>query len=110
MPRDDSLVDCGRPSGAGSPILVPDGPTPGGAGMPLSAKNALRRYLIALAGVVLAAASRVAFDPLLAERFPFLPFLIAIVAAAWYGGFGPAMLALGLSWLAIDRYFLPTGG
>src|SRR3954452_6592431 len=96
--------------GAGSPILVPHGLTPDGAGMPLSAKNSLRRYAIALTGVALAMASRVAFDPLIGERFPLLPFLIAVVVAAWYGGFGPASLALGLSWLAIDRYFLPTSG
>src|SRR3954454_22508143 len=96
--------------GAGSPIHVLHGLTPGGAGMPLSAKNALRSYAIALTGVALATASRIAFDPLLGERFPLLPFLIAIVVAAWYGGLGPARLALGLSWLVIDRYFLPSSG
>ena len=37
-------------------------------------------------------------------------FLIAVVVSAWYGGFGPATLAVCLSWVAIDRFVLESGG
>ena len=88
------------------PLHHPNRLAPGGDGMHLSSTNSTRSYFIAVAGVVLATASRVAVDPLLGDHSPFLPFFVAIVLAAWYGGFGPAILAVCLSWLAIDRFHL----
>jgi hypothetical protein len=47
---------------------------------------------------------------LLQRFFPHLflfQFFAAIVASAWYGGMGPAMLTVVVSILAIDYFFLP---
>jgi PAS domain S-box-containing protein len=70
----------------------------------------LQRYLTAVAAVALATATRVALVPVLGDRFPFLAFLVAIILAAWYGGFGPAIVAIGLSWLALDQFLLQPRG
>src|SRR4051812_24962789 len=78
--------------------------------MPLTSKNTSRRYLLAVAGVALATATRLVLHPLLGDRFPFLASFVAVVLAAWYGGFGPALLAVGLSWLAMDRFLLEPRG
>jgi two-component system CheB/CheR fusion protein len=74
------------------------------------ATNSPWRYLIAVAGVALATAARLAVDPLLGDRMPFVPFFVAVVLAAWYGGPGPSILAVGLSWLAIVRFRLEPHG
>src|SRR6267142_7073986 len=44
------------------------------------------------------------------ESTPFVSlFLCAIMVSAWYGGFGPGLLAIALSVLAFDYFFLlPT--
>ena len=55
--------------------------------------------------VALATVIRLVLDPFLGDSFPFLAFFVAIVFAAWYGGYGPSLLALVLSWLSFD-YFL----
>ena len=73
---------------------------------PRSSTNSARNYFIAVAGVILATATRLALDPWLGDRFPFFAFFVAVVIAAWYGGFGPAILAVCLSLLAIDRFLL----
>src|SRR5258706_12267562 len=47
---------------------------------------------------------------LLQRFFPHLflfQFFAAIVASAWYGGMGPAMLTVVVSILAVDYFFLP---
>jgi PAS domain S-box-containing protein len=67
-------------------------------------------YLVAVAGVALATAVRVALDPLLGDRFPFLTCFVVIIPLAWYGGFGPTLLAVCLSWLAIDHFVLKPHG
>jgi PAS domain S-box-containing protein len=90
--------------------MMARGLAPGGDGMPHSSTNWPQSYGITAAGVALAAAARIAFDPLLGDRFPFLTFFVAIVVAAWYGGVGPGVLAVGLSWLTIIRVFLEPGG
>jgi PAS domain S-box-containing protein len=78
--------------------------------MPLPSLRSTRNYLLAAAGVALATVVRLALDPVLGPRFPFLTFFIVVVATAWYGGFGPSAFAVGLSWLAVDRYIMAPGG
>jgi PAS domain S-box-containing protein len=78
--------------------------------MPITSLAPLRRYGFALLTVGLATAIRVVLNPILGDRFPFLTFFIAIVVTAWYGGFGPSLLAVGLSWLAADRLVLQPNG
>ena len=107
------LSDPGRSSvrrSAACRCTLLSGLTPGGDGMPHSSTISPRSYLITVAAVALAMAARVALDPLLGGRFPFLAFFVAIIFAAWYGGFGPALLAVCLSWLAIDRFLMEPRG
>ncbi|MGH9767647.1 MAG: DUF4118 domain-containing protein, partial [Blastocatellia bacterium] len=65
------------------------------------------RYGIAILSVVIAAALRLAFDPILGEIVPFLFFFLPVILAAWYGGLGPGLLATALSLLLGDYLFLP---
>ena len=51
--------------------------------------------------------ARLALDPLVGDRLPFLLFCLAVVAVAWHGGFGPSFLALLLGILAAAYFFLP---
>ena len=68
------------------------------------------RYGIALLSVILATTIRLALYPLLGDRFPFLTFFVAIVFTAWYGGFGPSLMALVLSWWSVDYFLLQRRG
>jgi PAS domain S-box-containing protein len=56
-----------------------------------------RGYGVAVAAVAAVWLLRWLFAPVLAERFPFLTFILAVVIAAWYGGLRPGLLALALS-------------
>lgn len=56
----------------------------------------LRGYAIAVVAVILASAIRFALVPLAGSRIVSGPFLIAILLAARYGGFGPSCLAVVL--------------
>ena len=74
--------------------------------MPKLSMNVLRRYLYAVASVGLVVVLRLAFRPILGDRYPFSLFFIVIVLAAGYGGYGPALMAVALSWLSVDFFFL----
>ncbi len=63
-------------------------------------------YLLAIAAVVLVLAIQLSFGPL-AYKIPFLFFHVAVAAAAWFGGLGPALLATALSAAASNYFFLP---
>jgi PAS domain S-box-containing protein len=69
------------------------------------------RYGSAVAVVILAILARQSLDPWVEDRLPFAFQYIALAFAAWYGGFGPALLALVLGALG-TRYFIlmPRGG
>lgn len=54
-------------------------------------------YGVAAAFVVVAFGIRLALQPLLEHRSPFLAFVFAIALAAIYCGYGPAILAVGVS-------------
>ncbi len=64
------------------------------------------RYGIAVLAVAVALLGRLAIDPLVENRLPFLFFTLAVVAVAWHGGFGPSFLALVLGSLAVSWFFL----
>ena len=68
--------------------------------------DVLRRYGCAILSVGLAIVSSLVFSPIVGDRHPFFLFFIAIVMAAGYGGYGPSLLALALSWLSFDCFFL----
>jgi PAS domain S-box-containing protein len=63
------------------------------------------RYGSAVAAVILAILARQSLDPWVQDRLPFAFQYIALAFAAWYGGFGPAILALILGALG-TRYFI----
>jgi len=69
--------------------------------MPKLSLDEFRRYGFAILAVGLAIASRLAFYPILGDRHPFIVFILAIVLAAGYGGYGPSALALILSSLSV---------
>jgi PAS domain S-box-containing protein len=53
---------------------------------------------------------RFVLNPWLGANVPFLLFFPTILIAAWYGGFGPGLLATGCSALAAMYFFLPPAG
>ncbi|HET8921982.1 MAG TPA: ATP-binding protein [Candidatus Acidoferrum sp.] len=67
--------------------------------------SAIRRYGLAVLSVTLALGAALLFQRL---RIPavFTPFLFAVAVTAWYGGAGAAVLALLLSCLGFDYFFV----
>lgn len=66
------------------------------------------QYSIAGAAVLLALVFMVLIDPWIPmQGSPFLIFFAAIMASAWYGGFGPGIFATLLAGLAASYFFLP---
>jgi PAS domain S-box-containing protein len=64
-------------------------------------------YLVAAGFVAAATLARWLLDPWLGDRLPFITYFAAIVAAAWLGRLGPSLLAVVLSCLAANWYFIP---
>jgi K+-sensing histidine kinase KdpD len=58
------------------------------------------RYAIAIAAAVLAILVRLALDPVLGVRFPYITLFPAIMLSAWLGGLGPGVVATLLSGVA----------
>ena len=73
-------------------------------------RSALASYGVAIAVVVAALLIRFAINPWLGNRVPYLQFFPAILVAAWYGGFGPGVVAALLSALFSDIWFLQPVG
>ena len=69
--------------------------------------SAVKRYGFAIIATALALAARLALDSYLLNTYAYVIFVIAIIAAAWYGGWGPGLLASLLSLLATEWFFIP---
>jgi PAS domain S-box-containing protein len=67
-------------------------------------------YGVAVAVVVAALLIRFSINFWLGPRVPYLQFFPAILVAAWYGGFGPGVLAAFLSALCAHIWFLQPLG
>ncbi len=78
-------------------------PTPAGNPSPAA------RYAVALAAWAVALGLTLALAPYL-SRGLFLFFWPAVLLAAWYGGFGPALLVSVLATLAVDYFLIPPVG
>src|SRR5436190_7034946 len=65
------------------------------------------RFGIALVAVGLAYLVRRGVDPILGDRSALELFLVAVAFAAWFGGFGPALAAIGASVLVGTWAFVP---
>src|SRR5512141_2462894 len=70
--------------------------------------SAWPRYGVAVASVLAATAIREALSPVLGPNAPYLPFTLAVMIAARFGGRGPGFLATGLSTLGVPLLFLPS--
>lgn len=68
-----------------------------------------RNYFIAAAAVFAALLLRYLLNPVLGQQGPYLILTLPIVAAALYGGFGPALLATMLGTLAGTYLFIERG-
>lgn len=63
-------------------------------------------YVCAAASVAVALTARILLTPVVQDQFPFSLFYMAVVVAAWYGGFRPALLALVLGGVAAEYFLL----
>jgi signal transduction histidine kinase len=63
-------------------------------------------YLVSLASVSLATMLRIGLDPVLGDHHPFTLYFASVAIAAWYGGLGPAVLAIVVSYFAADWFFI----
>lgn len=69
-----------------------------------------QRYGIAVIGVALAAALRMALDPILGEELPLFLFAFPVILASWFGGLWPGLLATALSLAVGDYLFIAPRG
>jgi PAS domain S-box-containing protein len=53
---------------------------------------------------------RVALDPWLGARTPYITVFGAVIVAAWYGGFGPGLVAAAVGWIGSDLLFVEPRG
>jgi len=67
-------------------------------------RSSVFRYGFAILAVLVTAAGRLALSPLLGERAPFLPFVLAILATVFWSGTAAAVLSVALS-LLFGAYF-----
>ncbi|MEX2263142.1 MAG: PAS domain S-box protein [Bryobacteraceae bacterium] len=73
-------------------------------------KNFAGIYAIALLSVLLATIIRYLIDPYVGERAAFATYYVAVILAAWQGGMGPALVALGLGGFLASYLFVgPIG-
>jgi PAS domain S-box-containing protein len=75
--------------------------------MLIEERSSFTRYSVALTIVGLATAARYALSPLLSDAVPFIFYFPAVVACAWFGGFGPGLLSVITSALIAWYVFLP---
>ena len=73
-------------------------------------KAGILSYLGAIAIVATTALLRAAADPILLDRQPFALFLVAVLVAGRFCGFGPSLLAVVLSALASRYFFVAPRG
>ena len=76
--------------------------------VPFSDRSAYARYGVAVLAVALALVARSFFQSATADRAPFFFFYAAAVLSAWFGGWGPGLLATALActagtWLYVTR-------
>jgi PAS domain S-box-containing protein len=69
-----------------------------------------QRYGVAIIGVAVAAAARMALDPLLGDELPLFIFTFPVILAAWFGGLWPGLLATALSLTLGDYLFIAPRG
>jgi K+-sensing histidine kinase KdpD len=64
------------------------------------------RYFVAIAATALVFTFRFLLKSVLGDVAPLLMFTLSVMAAAWYGGLGPGLLATALGALLGDYFFI----
>ena len=65
-----------------------------------------KRYGIALAAVTISTILTFALRPLLGAQTHYLTFTLAAIVTAWYGSWGPGLVATAAGFLAADYFFI----
>ena len=73
--------------------------------LPLAVSPRLARYAVAIGSAAISAVLVEFLLPSVGNQFPFLMLYPAVICAAWYGGFGPGLLATVLTAL-VAAFFL----
>jgi PAS domain S-box-containing protein len=68
------------------------------------------RYAVALLAVAACLEFRLLLNPFLGANVPFITFFFGVMVAAWYGGFGPGILAALVSTVVADHFFIAPVG
>lgn len=69
--------------------------------------SSLLRYIVSIVSVVMATAVRAAVDKPLGDHHAYTFFFAAIAFTSWYSGFWPSILAIVLSYISADWFFIP---
>jgi PAS domain S-box-containing protein len=64
-------------------------------------------YVLTAALVAVATIVRSLLDPWLGDSLPYITYFAAIVASAWFGRLGPSLVAVVLSCIAAEWFFIP---
>ena len=70
-------------------------------------RRSVRPYLIAIIAVAVALLARLAVDPWVGDRQPFMTFMAAVIFTAWVAGVGPSLVALVAGLPLAAWFFLP---
>ncbi len=70
-------------------------------------KRSVRDVLLASGAILFAGIARLLLDPFLGDHFPYLTFFIAVAVSALYGGLWPSVMAVALSAIAANWFFMP---
>lgn len=73
----------------------------------LRSRPVILRYFVSIVTVAVVAALRLAVDPWLGNHHPYTFFFAAMAVSAWYSGFWPSILAIFLSYIVGDWFFVP---
>ncbi|HJR75585.1 MAG TPA: response regulator [Nitrospiraceae bacterium] len=68
------------------------------------------KYAVALLAVIACLELRLILNPFLGVNVPFITFFFGVMVAAWYGGFGPGILAALASTVVADHFFIAPVG
>ena len=68
------------------------------------------RYTVALLAVIACLELRLLLNPFLGVNVPFITFFFGVMVAAWYGGFGPGIVAALASTVVADHFFIAPVG
>src|SRR5271166_2110212 len=72
--------------------------------LPLAVSPRPARYAVAIGSAAIGAVLVEFLLPSLGNQFPFLLLYPGVICAAWYGGFGPGLLATVLTALVADFF------